>query len=355
MKITDIDKNFSVPENPEYDTMVFHNIAEREFSIHGVIYENDIYRRLPADISAKVSNNVDFLSKCTAGGRVRFVTDSGRIAIHAKLNSVGKMPHFALTGSSGFDVFADGIYCGTAVPAFDIVDTIDCVITIDDESISERQILINMPPYSGVTELYIGLDEKSSVKEPSGYSVSVPVVFYGSSITQGGCCSRAGTTYQQILSHRLDFDYINLGFSGSALAETEIAEYIAGLNMSAFVYDYDHNAPHVEHLMATHEGMFHTIRDSHPDLPILFMTRPKKHLTDEEKQRLEIVKRTFDNAVLSGDKNVYFIQGNELFPDKYAEFCLVDNCHPTDLGFMCMADTIEPVLKQMLGGENIER
>ena len=52
--------------------------------------------------------------------------------------------------------------------------------------------------------------------------------------------------------------------------------------MSCFVYDYDHNAPTLEHLENTHEKMFNTIRKAKPDLPILMLTRPKHYLNDDE-------------------------------------------------------------------------
>ena len=113
-----------------------------------------------------------------------------------------------------------------------------------------RSFVINFPLYTDVCELYLGLEESAKVEAAPDYEIKVPVVYYGSSITQGGCASRPGTSYQAIISRRLNCDYVNLGFSGNAKGEPAIAEYIAGLEMSVFVYDYDHNAPNPEHLAA---------------------------------------------------------------------------------------------------------
>lgn len=43
-----------------------------------------------------------------------------------------------------------------------------------------------------------------------------PVVYYGSSITQGVGVSRPGNCYEAMISRRFHLDFINLGFSGNA-------------------------------------------------------------------------------------------------------------------------------------------
>ena len=156
-------------------------------------------------------------------------------------------------------------------------------------------------------------------------------------------------SYSAIISRELNTNFINLGFSGNALGEDEIAEYVAGLDMSVLVYDYEHNAPDVPHLEKTHEKMFKTIRAKHPELPVVMLTLPKYRLNREERARLEVVKRTYENAVAAGDRNVYFIPGPTLM--KYAkDEGSVDGCHPTDYGFASMAKVLTPVLKKILLG-----
>lgn len=348
-KISDIDKNFTVKTDIKRDGLEFHSVFEDAFSIHGLIYENGCFRRMPQSLADRVNDGVRILNSHTAGGRLRFVTDSPFVAVNVRYNDAGKMPHFALTGSAGFDMYTnDGngdIYAGTFMPPYDVKDKFESVMDLDG---AERLVTVNFPPYSGVKALYIGLKKGCSLKKAPAYPNALPVVFYGSSITQGGCCSRPGNTYQQILSRELNFDYVNLGFSGSAKAEDVIADYIAGLKMSVFVYDYDHNAPDCEHLEATHEKMFKKIRAAHPELPVLMLTRPKFHLTPDEEKRLEIVKKTCENAVAAGDKNVYFIPGTLLIKEEYRETATVDNAHPNDSGFLSMAMTIKPVLEKLL-------
>ena len=143
---------------------------------------------------------------------------------------------------------------------------------------------------------------------------------------------------------------MNLGFSGSGKAEQTIADYIADLPMGVFVYDYDHNAPDLAHLEATHERMFHTIREKNPQLPILILSRPKYVLTDVEQQRLAVIRRTYENAVAAGDTHVYFLEGSALMAMAENDGT-VDGTHPNDLGFASMAKALEPVLAAILDKE----
>lgn len=342
---SEIDKNFTIEKTIDNSKIRFYNALCYPFEINGVFYDNGKFRRMPEDVAKSVSDGVYALHANTAGGRIRFRTSSACVAINAKMSSVGKMSHFALCGSAGFDLYVGNEYAASFIPPFDITNGYEGIVKFDRAE--PREITINFPLYSDVNELYIGLDSESSVWEPSPYKTEKPIVYYGSSITQGGCASRPGNTYQAIASRELNADYVNLGFSGNAKAEKEISDYIKKLPMSVFVYDYDHNAPTIEHLKSTHERMFLEIREAYPTLPIIMMSRPKYHLNDDDASRYEIIKRTYENAVLRGDKNVYLIDGPALM--KLAEGNgTVDGCHPTDLGFFSMAKAIIGVLRKIL-------
>ncbi len=349
--IAKIDKNFKINTTIGREGLVFFDAQEHPFKIYGLIHEGGRFRRMPEAVAKTVNPGVAKLHECTTGGRVRFTTDSPYIAIAADMCDMPKTPHFALTGTIGFDLFTGKRYLGTYKPPFDITDgRFESVIDIpkDVGRVQEREYTINFPLYSSVLKLYIGLKEGSTLNPASPYSIEKPIVYYGSSITQGCCASRPGNTYQSIVSRNLDFNFINLGFSGSAKGEETVAHYIAGLDMTAFVYDYDHNAPTVEHLRDTHERMFLTIRKTHPTLPILMLSRPKYYLNDEEKGRLAIVRQTYQSALARGDKNVYMIEGPDLLLDCVRETALVDNCHPNDSGFVSMACVIEKELRRIL-------
>jgi hypothetical protein len=110
--------------------------------------------------------------------------------------------------------------------------------------------------------------------------------------------------------------------------------------MSVFVYDYDHNSPNPEHYKKTHKPMFDIIREKNPDLPIVMVTRPNTCQSAEIEERIKIARETYEIAVNNGDKNVYFINGQDILNYSDPDIMTVDGCHPTDFGFWCMAQII---------------
>lgn len=336
-QIAQIDPNFNVSEAFGREDVILRNCREEPFTVHGVFYENGKFRRMPEAVAKEVSAGVASLHCHTAGGRVRFMTDSPFVAIKAVIPAKGYMAHFAMTGSAGFDLYADNEYVKTFVPPYNYAGGYQGLIELGERRM--RTVMIDFPLYSHVGELFVGLAADATLEKAPAYRHTLPAVFYGSSITQGGCASRPGTCYQAPLSRRFDFDYVNLGFSGNAKGEDAMIEYLASLPMSVFFLDYDHNAPTTEHLAATHERLFLAFRATHPDTPVVMMSRPKARLTPDEVRRRAVVEATYQNAIARGDKKVYFLDGAALTALSGNEGT-VDNCHPTDYGFASMAAAI---------------
>lgn len=358
-RIEEIDPNFAV-EWVDMNGVSFYDVREAPFTIYGLYQPQTekVFRRMPEEIARDTSEGVYELHTHTAGGRIRFKTDSSRIILKCRMAKVHHMDHMPLSGSSCFDLYSDGKFEGTIRAVLDEHGLVRDHGGAEDGYTAQRvfrteglrDIVIHFPLYNDVTDVYIGLDEGARLEPGDRYAIEKPVVYYGSSITQGGCASHGGNSYQAMLSRRLDCDHINLGFSGNGKAEDIIAHYIAGLDMSAFVYDYDHNAPSIEHLEKTHERMFKIIREKQPNLPIVMASKVDGQLDPNMSVRREIIRRTYENAVAAGDQNVYFLDGQTAFAAVGAENCTVDSCHPNDLGFWCMANLFEDTLRKILYG-----
>ena len=209
----------------------------------GIQYEEDYgyYTRLPQKVADRVSEGVSLLASNTAGGRVRFKTNSKFIAIHVTewVYPGGTFPHMTLLGHSGFDLYRkkegeeQEIYYHSFIPPQEPGLGYSSPFETDGEW---AEYTLNFPLYNGVKGLYIALKKDAVIEEAEDYVNKLPIVYYGSSITQGASASRPGTCYQAIISRRLNMDYVNLGFSGNAKAEKIMAQYLAGLRMNGCIW-----------------------------------------------------------------------------------------------------------------------
>lgn len=360
IKIESIDKNLSVSATVDAEDLRLYDVRKPPFRIYG-LYRPETepeFKRMPDGVAASVSKGVKSLARHTAGGRVRFSTDSPYVVIKAVMPKVSHLHHMPLTGSSGFDLYidaADGrqsIYHRTFAPPYDMTDGYESRLDFYEQGL--HCVTVNFPPYNELTALYIGVKDGSYLGEGAPYLDLAPIVYYGSSITQGGCASRPGNSYQNMIARALPIDYVNLGFSGNAKGEETMVRYMAGLEMSAFVSDYDHNAP-TPVLRATHKRMYEMIRASHPDVPYIMLSRPDPFRitsgfgdSEQSVTRRHIILDTFHHAVDTGDRNVYFIDGESLFRGPYEDSCTVDGTHPNDLGFAHMAEALTAVLRRAL-------
>lgn len=339
----EIDNNFFIPKNVIREGLIYYDA--KSFDVYGVKYNDGIYRRMVYEEAKRVSDAVAAISSECAGGRIRFATDSPYVAISVKYRSVAKVPNYSFSATLGFDLYSGSRFIGCYVPSLDTVDTFESVIDLQPPSKEAKKYTLNFPVASEISELYIGVKKGSVIKKASPYSIKTPVVFYGSSVTQGACASRPGNTYANMVSRKLDCDYLNLGFWGNAMGEEAMANYIADLEASAFVYDYDYNAPSAEHLRQTHERAFKIIREKNPTLPIIILSAPKYYLSQADRERLEIIEATYKNAVARGDKLVRFISGKRMM-EPVKDVALADNIHPGDCGFASMAGFISEALEE---------
>lgn len=342
--VKEYDPNLIVENKIGNYDVEFKKPTEAPFRIYGIKHDGEKYARMPKEIAETVSKGIANSYGSPSGGRVRFMTDSPYIALKINYAIIKHNDVTPSSGSAAFNMYVDGEFGGVfRLP--DGFNELEFSGVVEIKRPGKHLITLYMPTHSHIANFYIGFKPGSEISEAPDHKYETPVVFYGSSITQGTGSSRSGMTYPAQVSRILDTNIYNLGFGGLAKGEPNMAKYISGLTMSAFVYDYDYNAL-TDQLAETHEPFFKIIREKQPDLPIIMVSRPSAFRTgnDDTARRFEIIKATYDNAVAAGDKNVYLVNGLEFFGDLGCE-CMVDGTHPSDFGYYFMAKRIAEELK----------
>ncbi len=349
--ISKIDKNFEIQQATDFNSNVY-KMPHPLFTIYGGWYEEGFgFVKMPPKTAEEVSSGVLWGSRCTSGVRLAFATDSQTIKLTCNPYQKGLSCHMTLLARAGFTLCeqtADGEkFIGNFYPPIESTGEYQMQLNLSGEK-KMRNLILHFPLYSGVLDLTVELDEDSKVEKFTKYRDVKPFLYYGSSITQGGCANRPDNTYQALLGQKYDTDYVVLGFSGLARGEYNMATYLGTVDCSVFVCDYDYNAPDLEHLKNTHLPLYKEFRANpkNATTPIIFLSKPDGFRTAGADKRFKVVKQTYEYAKSQGDNNVYLIDGRKIYPKEVREHCSVDGCHPTDLGFYFMYKAIDKVLSK---------
>jgi hypothetical protein len=271
---------------------------------------------------------------------VRFATDATTIG--ASWTSGFRMSHMARTGSSGVDLYerkgGEWVFCGVGKPVETSRTT--TVLTRPREG-QMTEYMLYLPLYDKLTDLQIGVPSEA-VLAPLTPRKQKPIVFYGTSITQGGCASRAGMCHTSILSRWLNWPVVNLGFSGSGKSEPGVQEIVSEIDAAAFVLEPLPNMT-VEQVKERIPGFVKLLRKSHPNAPILLVENPLFSTTSTMNLALHQI---FDEQRKKGVRRLHYLFAEAQLAGR--ENATVDGVHPTDLGFLRMAQVYEPMLKLML-------
>lgn len=358
-----LDPNMALA-NTENVGLQWHTPKEQPFRLSGFAWfaQDGVYRRLPVQPAHEIPPAVDSLANSTAGGQIAFRTDSKRLVVRVVLAGKANMYHMPSTGQCGFDLYigapGEQRYCSTT--RYNHKESEYEAVLFDYPDMSEeRHITLNFPLYQGVKEVSIGLEPGASLLAPLPYRSPKKVVIYGTSITQGGCAARPGMAYSNILSRRIPLEFVNLGFSGNGRGEPEMARVIAEIaDPALLVLDYEANSVSVELLTKTLPEFIRIYREVHPNVPILVVSKIRyaREVFDPAllQRRLEmkrVQQGNVERCRSEGDAHIHFFDGEQLLgPDNFEE-CTVDGVHPTDLGFLRMADTLTPVIRELVRKE----
>ena len=319
------------------------------------------YTRLPADLQGVVRKAVWDLGQNSAGLAIRFRTNSKCIGAEWRpLNNFG-MSHMTPTGVRGLDLYAlvDGewLFVGAGQPNGKKSRN----VFIRKMNGEMREYIMYLPLYDGVINLSIGIDSTAVIEKPHVADLvpsekNLPIVFYGTSVTQGGCATRPGMAYPSIIERKLHRETVNLGFSGNGRMDKCLGDKIARIPASMYVIDCLANCTS-QIVKDSTEHFIRAIVEANPDVPVLMVSNycyPYQYLdaqfqidTPEENA---IWKEFAQKFRKEGYKNVRYIdayaKGNmkksPIGPDHEGT---VDGVHMTDLGFLRFADFLIKYIK----------
>lgn len=346
--IEKLDRNFAVSTGNLAGMDVFSADSEK-MELGGFYWRKrgGAFWRLPEEMDLSFSEGVRLLSRHTAGGCLRFRSNASKISLHAVVRG-GLMCHMTQVGSHGFDLYAgrEGerevfVRCAT-FPALQEDRGEYTAVLFDCADGCLRDFTIYFPLYAAVEALEIGFSPGAEVLPPVPWRDARPVVVYGTSITQGGCVSRPGMLYTNILSRLLRRPVLNFGFSGNGKGEPEVARKLAEIaDPAMYILDYDYNAG-PELLAETLENFIRILRNSHPETPILALSGEPRarestavylpEYASRERERFHAIHQgVWEKLRAEGDENLHFIDGRKLYGEDFEE-CTVDGTHLTDLG-----------------------
>jgi len=326
---------------------------QRFFLVEGTCFNDSVkeglYDRFPASLRTQVREPVWNLSRSSAGISVRFFSNSTTIKVKWELLNDSRMNHMAETGIKGIDMYyrsgGGWQYINTARPTGKVNE----FLLINNMSADRREYKMYLPLYDGVTRLEVGIDSLATIEKPAPLK-GKPVVFYGTSITQGGCASRPGMVHTSIISRKLNVECINFGFSGNGKMEKPVVDLISGINALFYVIECTENMS-PEDIRTNMRPLIETIRSRHPTTPVVFVdgSKYKKIYLDEVSrntinEKNEAIRREYRSLMTGGFKDIYFIE--KLGETGIDHEGTVDAVHYTDLGFMRYADFLIAKFRQ---------
>lgn len=311
------------------------------------------------ELFEKVNPFINEFGANTAGGQISFRSDTTRVYLRVTTQLVHDMVNMTPAGQCGFDCYVgknrqELKFVG--VSRFDVrKKSYEIELAQYPTQGKMMEYLIHFPLYSGVYEVMLGIEGDAKIEKPESFRQQGGLVFYGTSITQGGCASRPGMSYTNMLSRKLNMEIYNFGLSANGLGEYEVADMLAEIqNPLLYVIDYEANAGLNGKLQASLKGFIQRIRNHHAVTPILVVSRLpyiRDVLDKAFGERRAELRRFQENTVKElqrqGDENIYFCDGSKLWGEDFDDYT-VDTIHPTDLGFYMMVNNLLPVVKKIL-------
>ena len=349
-----IAKSSPFPHNIAEDSITFYD--GHMFNIIGKYHREKHYYRFPHKFKETLRENVWRLGQNTAGLGIRFRTNASTIIVRWTVLNDASLPHMPATGVKGVDLYTFSNngwqYVRTGFPKGK--DNQSTLLSNGDGV--SREFLLNLPLYDGIELIEIGVNTSAEISSPKDHMLidRKPVVYYGTSIAQGGCASRPGLAFTSIISRDLNIPFINLGFSGNGTIETSVGEAMTEVDAALYVIDCNPNtAP--ELIYDRTIALVHQLKKAKPAIPVLLVEgflsesgylNPGSGENENIIKKRKELKRAYDELRKNGISGLHYQKGDGLIGQDHEG--TVDGIHPNDIGMMRMAQALTPVIKKLI-------
>ena len=309
------------------------------------------FQRLPQKYKKTVREKVWDLSENSAGVSILFSSDTANLSIKWSIKHDLRMNHMTDAGIKGVDLYTkrnkNWQYTNTCLPNGKQNEQ----ILFEDIDKKNREYCLSLPLYDTLIDMQIGLDDDSILENITFQNK--PLVFYGTSITQGGCASRPGLAHTNIISRELGHECINLGFSGNGHLENSIGNIMSDIDASLYVVECMYNVDK-KMIKERTKPLIKVIRANpqSKNTPIVFMEQAvidMGHLNTEfissVMEKNEELNKQIQGSIREGERDLFIIKHTGAI-DEDSE-ATVDGIHFNDLGFQRYADHFLKNVKEL--------
>lgn len=322
------------------------------FTVIGKYHNEKNYARFPAKYKGRLRDKVWDLGQHSAGISIRFRTNSPTIIVRWTLINNSSLTHMPDTGVKGVDMYAfqqdHWQYVQTGFPRHKENE----YIMLEHGDGLSREYLLNLPLYDGVESVHIGVESDAEITKPADPHLlsEKPVVYYGTSIAQGGCASRPGLAFTNILSRSLNRSFVNFGFSGNGNIETSVGEAMCEIDAALYVIDCNPNTK-TELIYDRTMSLVAMLKKNKSKTPVLLVGgfpdesrffNPASGVNQDIAEKQKELRRAYDALRKSGVSEIYFKKGDNLVGTDHEG--TVDGIHPNDIGMMRIAYALEPMI-----------
>ena len=185
--------------------MKTYSYKEYPIKVFGVVdfEKKGKIQRLPDELIEKIPRLSKLGRRCT-GARLCFKTDSQSIKIRITFETLSMD-----VGMSIYSCQSAAVYAGDRPNSrfLGLINPTDYNQKCFEKTVTKEKILedviVWLPRNEVISDIEIEIDDEAVILEPTPYKYSKPILYYGSSITEGGCCESITSGYNAIISRHL--------------------------------------------------------------------------------------------------------------------------------------------------------